>query len=245
MTAGGSICCGWTDAADCDNASASAAFFMIPRSNRILDGRFNFVGEDFQLEGAQQRWNGPARDCAAARMGCRLCDGDHPATRTGRRVVSGRATKKQKLNSIRLLEAKKIAHEILHYDSGIRDAQLVAAAVGVPAASTYKTLVAQLTSSGKPILVLLPSNMSLNLKRLAKVLGEKKLAPGIARGCRGADRVTGGWNQRIGAAAKALVGVYRPARGRPAGNCDQRRPTWIASVPGDERLDPTLELQDS
>ena len=90
--------------------------------------------------------------------------------------MSGRATKKQKLNSIRLLEAKKIAHEILHYDSGIRDAQLVAAAVGVPAASTYKTLVAQLPSSGKPILVLLPSNMSLNLKRLAKVLGEKKIA---------------------------------------------------------------------
>ncbi len=39
-----------TDAADYGNASACAAFLMIPRSNRIRDGRFNFAGEDFQLE---------------------------------------------------------------------------------------------------------------------------------------------------------------------------------------------------
>ena len=39
-----------TDAADCGNAGACAAFLMIHRSNRIRDGRFSFVGEDFQLE---------------------------------------------------------------------------------------------------------------------------------------------------------------------------------------------------
>ena len=145
---------------------------MIPWSKRERDGRFSFVGEDFQLE--KPSHDGAARH-GVVRQRAWVVDSILQLEQGGD-VVSGRATKKQKLNSIRLLEAKKIAHDILHYDFGIRDAKLVAAAVGAPAASTYKTLVAQLPSSGKPILVLLPSNTSLNLKRLAKVLGEKKIA---------------------------------------------------------------------
>lgn len=82
----------------------------------------------------------------------------------------------KKLNSIRLLEARNIEHEIIGYDKSIRDARLVAEAVGRPAEAVFKTLVAQAQSSKKPILVLIPSNTSLNLKRLAKALGEKKMA---------------------------------------------------------------------
>lgn len=84
--------------------------------------------------------------------------------------------KKRKLNSVRLLESQKIPHEIHTYDPRIRDAQEVAAAVGLPADSVYKTLVAQVLSQRKPILVLLPCNNTLNLKRLAKALGAKKAA---------------------------------------------------------------------
>ena len=84
--------------------------------------------------------------------------------------------KKRKLNSVRLLEARKIPHEIHRYDARIRDAQEVAAAVGLPAETVFKTLVAEVPSRKKPILVLLPCNRTLNLKRLAKALGAKKVA---------------------------------------------------------------------
>lgn len=90
--------------------------------------------------------------------------------------MSSRGAKRQKLNSIRLLEARKIAHEVIGYDQSIRDARLVAEAVGMPVETVFKTLVVQGQSGKKPILALVPSNTSLNLKRLAKALGEKKLA---------------------------------------------------------------------
>lgn len=87
-----------------------------------------------------------------------------------------RMAKKPKLNSIRQLVAKNISHEIYTYDSNIRDAQLVAAAIGLPPENVFKTLVAEAQSSRHPILVMLPCNTSLNLKRLAKALGAKKAA---------------------------------------------------------------------
>ncbi len=84
--------------------------------------------------------------------------------------------KKRKLNSIRLLESRVIPHQIHRYDARIRDAQAVAEAVGLPPESVFKTLVAEVPSQKKAILVMLPCNRTLNLKRLAKALGAKKVA---------------------------------------------------------------------
>ena len=77
---------------------------------------------------------------------------------------------------MRLLEANSVPYEVHSYDKTIRDAALVAEAVGFSADEVFKTLVAEAPSARKPILVMLPSNMQLNLKRLAKALGEKKVA---------------------------------------------------------------------
>ena len=77
---------------------------------------------------------------------------------------------------MRLLEASRIPYEVFHYDSRIRDAQQVAESVGLPEWTVFKTLVVKVPSSKKPILVMLPSNTALNLKALAKSLGEKKVA---------------------------------------------------------------------
>jgi len=77
---------------------------------------------------------------------------------------------------MRLLDAKSIRYDVHVYDKSIRDAQQVAEAVGFNADEVFKTLVAEAPSSRKPILVMLPSNTTLNLKRLAKALGEKKVA---------------------------------------------------------------------
>ena len=123
--------------------------------------------------------------------------------------------KKPKLNSIRQLVAKKIPHEIYTYDSSIRDAQLVAAAIGLPPENVFKTLVAQAQSSKHPILVMLPCNTSLNLKRLAKALGAKKAA---LASFADAEKLTGlrvGRDQRSGAHAQALAGLPRQTRRQP------------------------------
>ena len=77
---------------------------------------------------------------------------------------------------MRLLEARRIPYEVFSYDSRIRDARQAAESVGLPESTVFKTLVAQVPSSRKPILVMLPSNTTLNLKALAKSLGEKKAA---------------------------------------------------------------------
>ena len=96
--------------------------------------------------------------------------------------------KTKKLNSMRLLETRAIAYEIHTYDSQIRDAEAVAQAVGLPAGEVFKTLVVERLASKKPVLVMLPCHCSVNMKRLAKALGEKKvaLAPQAA-----AERLTG------------------------------------------------------
>ena len=84
--------------------------------------------------------------------------------------------KKQKLNSMRRLEASGIAYRVLTYDRRIRDAQQVAESIGLPPGAVFKTLVVELPPAKKPLLVMLPSNTTLNLKRLAKALGAKKAA---------------------------------------------------------------------
>jgi len=96
--------------------------------------------------------------------------------------------KTKKLNSMRLLEARAIPYETHNYDPTIRDAEAVARAVGLPAAEVFKTLVVERPAKKKPVLVMLPCDCTLNMKRLAKALGEKKvaLAPHAA-----AERLTG------------------------------------------------------
>ncbi len=84
--------------------------------------------------------------------------------------------KVKKLNSMRLLDANSIRYDVHAYDKSIRDARQVAEAVGFCADEVFKTLVVEAPSARKPALVMLPSNRTLNLKRLAKALGEKKLA---------------------------------------------------------------------
>jgi Cys-tRNA(Pro)/Cys-tRNA(Cys) deacylase len=81
----------------------------------------------------------------------------------------------KKLNSMRLLEQHNIPYEVVAFDDSIHDALLLAEAVGVPPSMVYKTLVVD-TGEKKPLLALLASDRRLDLKKLAKVAGYKKLA---------------------------------------------------------------------
>jgi Cys-tRNA(Pro)/Cys-tRNA(Cys) deacylase len=80
----------------------------------------------------------------------------------------------QKTLGIRILEGKRIQHSVLSYDVEFRNAETVAQALGLPCELVYKTLV--VTRHGrKPMLIMLPANRQLNLKRVAKEVGEKRV----------------------------------------------------------------------
>lgn len=80
----------------------------------------------------------------------------------------------KKLNSMRLLDTHGVRYEVLSFPDTIHSAIDVAAYCGLPPAHVYKTLVVVL-SQGQPALVLVAGDRELQLKRLARALGEKKL----------------------------------------------------------------------
>ena len=79
-----------------------------------------------------------------------------------------------KTNAIRILEQQKIAHEVKTYEVDENDlsAEHVAESLGIAPETIYKTLV--LKGQTDPYLVvLLPANAHLDLKKIAKISGNK------------------------------------------------------------------------
>lgn len=82
----------------------------------------------------------------------------------------------QKPLVIRMLEQKRIPHQVFEFDDAIRSAQEVARVTGTPPGQVLKTLVVeQEPPRGKSFLVLMRSPMEIDLKVLAQSLGLKKL----------------------------------------------------------------------
>ena len=80
--------------------------------------------------------------------------------------------------AMKFLEGKKVAYEVIEYPNTMRDAAEIAALKGLPPGQVFKTLVVQPSSGdpkAKPMLVMLPADRQLDLKKLAKVVGAKKL----------------------------------------------------------------------
>jgi Cys-tRNA(Pro)/Cys-tRNA(Cys) deacylase len=80
----------------------------------------------------------------------------------------------QKTLAMKVLEGAKIAYEVRPYDETERDAVKIAAMLGAPAGQVFKTLVVA-RPPAKPLLVMVAADRQLDLKKLAKVMGEKKL----------------------------------------------------------------------
>lgn len=80
----------------------------------------------------------------------------------------------KKTLAMRLLEGKNVPYEAFSYPADERDAAVVAEKIGVPAAQVFKTLVVQ-RQRGKPFLVMVPADRELDLKKMAKAVGEKKV----------------------------------------------------------------------
>jgi Cys-tRNA(Pro)/Cys-tRNA(Cys) deacylase len=83
-----------------------------------------------------------------------------------------------KLNSQRLLESHKVAYATFSYTydpDHPPDAADVARQIGLPPGQVYKTLVLAGASHGRPVLVMLPADTQLDLKRTAAAIGQKRL----------------------------------------------------------------------
>lgn len=81
--------------------------------------------------------------------------------------------------AMRLLEGKKVSYEAVSYDASERDAERIAVQLGIPAEQVFKTLVVAAPQDGrsasKPLLIIIPANRQLDLKKLARLIKVKKL----------------------------------------------------------------------
>lgn len=80
----------------------------------------------------------------------------------------------ERTNAMRLLESRKIPYTPHGFSAERHSAVEVAELVGVPTEMVYKTLVIR-RSKGKPMLIMIASDKELDLRILAKQVGEKKL----------------------------------------------------------------------
>jgi Cys-tRNA(Pro)/Cys-tRNA(Cys) deacylase len=80
----------------------------------------------------------------------------------------------EKLNSMRILAQQKIDYTVREFPDTIHSAGGVADYFGLPHDMVYKTLVA-LPTRGKPLLVMVAGSRELNLKKLARAVGQKKM----------------------------------------------------------------------
>jgi len=94
----------------------------------------------------------------------------------------------KKTNAMKLLEGKNVPYESYTYPASLRDAQEVAAALDQPASQVFKTLVVPRPKPGKPMLVMIPADRQLDLKKLARAVKQKKLKMATQRE---AEQLTG------------------------------------------------------
>lgn len=82
----------------------------------------------------------------------------------------------EKTQAMRALDGKRIPYEVLTYPDDLRDAEVIARLLDLPARSVFKTLVVLPPEAGKkPMLVMVPADAHLDLKKLAAAAGAKKL----------------------------------------------------------------------
>ncbi len=79
-----------------------------------------------------------------------------------------------KNNVVRLLENRKIPHDVFELPAEKLGARETAALLGVPPSQVFKTIVVQRASS-RFILVVVPGDREVDLKAVATFLGEKKV----------------------------------------------------------------------
>lgn len=91
-------------------------------------------------------------------------------------------------NVTRLLEARGVRYQAFETPAEKLGALETAAWLGVPVDQVFKTIVVQREGKGKPILAVVPGPLEVDLKKLARAVGEKKV---ILPTEREAEQITG------------------------------------------------------
>lgn len=91
-------------------------------------------------------------------------------------------------NVTRLLDARKIPYTAFELPAEKLGAMEAAQHMGAPPEQVYKTIVVTREGKGKPILAIVPGPGTVDLKALAKAVGEKKVSLPTERD---AERLTG------------------------------------------------------
>jgi Cys-tRNA(Pro)/Cys-tRNA(Cys) deacylase len=91
-------------------------------------------------------------------------------------------------NVTRLLDARKIPYQVFELPNEKLSALETADLLGIPPKQVFKTIVVTRTRPGKPILAIVPAGSIVDIKALAKVVGEKKLSIATQRQ---AEKLTG------------------------------------------------------
>lgn len=95
----------------------------------------------------------------------------------------------RKTNAMRALDRRKIPYDAFTFSDDIRSADGVAATLGIPEVEVFKTLVVLPEARGtKPMLVIIPANSALDLRKFARAVGEKSVRMATQRE---AEQLTG------------------------------------------------------
>lgn len=144
----------------------------------------------------------------------------------------------KKTNAMRVLEAHKISYEAFVYDDAgaFHSAEQAAQLLGAPMERVYKTLVVlRETPRSKPLLVMVASHREVDLRLLAKSVGEKKLRMATKKE---AEQLTGAQIGGISALAQLNKGLEM-LLDRPALDLE-----WIHVSGGVRGLDLKLRVAD-
>ena len=79
-----------------------------------------------------------------------------------------------KTQAIRILEGKNIQYDLLAYPEDEKDAEVVAKILDLSPVDVFKTLVV-VRRPAKPLLVMIPADKKVDLKKVARSTGEKKV----------------------------------------------------------------------
>lgn len=80
-------------------------------------------------------------------------------------------------NVTRLLDSRKIKYEVFELPGEKLAAEQVARLMNAAPEIVFKSIVIIRRGPGKPILAVVPGNQDVDLKKLAKAVGEKKVSP--------------------------------------------------------------------
>jgi Cys-tRNA(Pro)/Cys-tRNA(Cys) deacylase len=80
-------------------------------------------------------------------------------------------------NVTRLLDNRKISYQVYQLPQEKLGGEQTAEMLGVSPELVFKSIVITRRGPGKPILAVVPGNQEVDLKKLARVVGEKKVSP--------------------------------------------------------------------